>query len=76
MVAGAALLGVEDPDQRVAALSLLQRSVVVESRARPTLDPIRRQLDRETLLSPDVIRDAMVLPRVLQRKGLSFGGSS
>jgi hypothetical protein len=76
VVAGAALLGVEDPDQRVAALSLLQRSVVVESRARPTLDPIRRQLDRETLLSPDVIRDAMVLPRVLQRKGLSFGGSS
>ncbi len=76
VVAGAALLGVEAPDQRVAALSLLQRSVVVKARKLPVQDRIRRQLDRETLLSPDVIRDAMVLPRVLQRKGLSFGGSS
>ena len=76
VVAGAALLGLEAPDQRVPTLSLLQRSIPVASRTRPTDDRIRRQLARETLLSRDVIRDAMVLPRVLQRKGLSFGGRS
>lgn len=73
VITGAALLGQRDPEQRVAVLPLIQQSIEIEAPERQTRDPIAQRLEKETLLSPDVIRDAMVLPRVLQRKGLSFG---
>ena len=73
VIAGAALLGHRDADQRVAALPMIRRSIEIESLPRRTRTSIERRLEEETLLSPDVIRDAMVLPRVLQRKGMAFG---